>query len=340
MAISQDGLRSDQGDLLIAARAGDHEAFEVLVRGSVRELRAHCYRMLGSLHDAEDALQETLLKAWRSLGAFDGRADVRTWLYRIATNVCLDSLKHASRRVLPDSRLSPADPSEPPGAMVTEPIWLEPFPDRLLPDDSDPEARYSTRESVELGFMVAIHRLAPKQRAVFLLRDVLGWGVGEIATLLETTIPATKSALQRARALIQADTNDKRSRPSPAEERDLLRRYMDAFEKHDVAALVALIREDAIMTMPPDPAWYQGRDAMLRFLSRWVFGMRPSLRVVATAANAQPAMAIYEKRAESDVYEPLALQVLTFRESGIRQITGFVDPSLVSLFDLPRELPA
>src|SRR5579859_8125798 len=239
----------------------DDEAFRLLVEAHERALRVHCYRMLGSLQDAEDQTQETLLRAWRSLDRFEGRASVRGWLYRIATNACLDELERRGRRLLPPMVGSPALAFVPGGGLIDETPWLEPFPDAWLevPDtEPGPEARYETRESIELAFVAALQRLGPRQRAVLLLRDVLGWSARDVASLLDVSVQAANSSLQRARARLDPSATPSAARLAPADERALVERYVGAWERGDVQAFAALLAEDVVMSMPPLAEWYVG----------------------------------------------------------------------------------
>jgi RNA polymerase sigma-70 factor (ECF subfamily) len=317
-------------------RTVDAEAFERLAGPHRRHLQLHCYRMLGSLQDAEDAVQETFLRAWRRLETFEGRSSFRTWLYRIATNACLDALDRRPPRLLPDEYGPPGDPRRAPAPPVTEGVWLDPYPDALLEllEDAEPgpEAVYDVRESVRLAFVAALQHLPPRQRAVLLLRDVLGWSAAEVAGLLEVSVVSVNSSLQRARATLskRAPTRD----PTPAAvERSLLDRYVRAWNEADVDALVALLKEDATLTMPPVPSWFRGRAAIAAFLSTTPFGeeWRGRLRVVPTGANGQPACAVYE-RAEDGVDRPFAVMVLTLDGGSIAAITGFTERRLFPLF--------
>jgi len=334
-------MQDQMARLLAAARAGDGAAFDALAGGYVRELRVHCYRMLGSVQDAEDVVQETLLRAWRKLDSFQGRAPVRAWLYKIATNSCLDLLDQRARRVLPAALVGPADPSVEPAPPMTEVTWLQPYPDRLLePADpaADPAVHYDRREAIELAFVAAVQYLPARQRATLLLCDVLGWPAKQTAQLLDTSPASVTSALQRARATLAAklppDARDRRLEASSAEEAALVARYVRAWHAADVDALVALTRADVAMAMPPTPSWYRGRDDVGTYLSRLFTGeWAGRLRLVPTRANTQPALAVYARH--GDVYHAFALKVLTVREGLITQITGFVEPDLFGWFDLP-----
>ncbi|HEV8555597.1 MAG TPA: sigma-70 family RNA polymerase sigma factor [Actinophytocola sp.] len=323
----------DEPAVLRAAVAGDQDAFQRLAQPHRRELLVHCYRMLGSLDDAEDAAQETLLKAWRHLARFEGRATLRAWLYRIATNVCLDALDHRARRVLPAALAGPADPALPPAADEPDLPWLQPIPDALLeipdPDPTaDPAAAVLRREHIELAFITAIQHLTPRQRAVLLLRDVLGATAAETAGLLDTTPASVNSALQRARATLA--TGHRTDPPSPAQT-ELVDRYVRAWHAADIPALVALLHTDADLAMPPCPSWYHGRDAIAGYLHHLFTGpLGRDLRLLPTAANRQPALAVHAGG------EPLAIKVLTISGGLITAITGFTDPRLFTRFALGR----
>jgi RNA polymerase sigma-70 factor, ECF subfamily len=328
--------------------ARDESAFAALVERHRRELQVHCYRMLGSFEDSEDLVQETFMRAWRNRESFgsDGRSAFRAWLYRIATNACLDVLRSRPRRVLPPQVSAAADPAVPPSPPADLP-WLQPYPDRLLepiaPADDEPGAVVVARETIELAFIAAIQHLPPRQRAVLILRDVLGWSAKEAASLLEGSVVSVNSALQRARATLRDRLGERRtdwapsSRPSE-EERELLRRYVDAHERADADALAELLREDARLTMPPHPTWYAGRTAIL-------IAMRPAfdpefgtLRGVVSAANSQPAAAYYLRRPGESEYLPLALDVLRIEGGYVAEISSFVFPGLLPAFGLPPKL--
>jgi RNA polymerase sigma-70 factor (ECF subfamily) len=326
--------------LLAAAVSGDEQAFRRLVDPYRRQLLVHCYRMLGGVDDADDAVQETLLKAWRGLAGFAGRSAVRAWLYRIATNVCLDALDHRSRRILPTGFVAPADPRVPPAPDEPDLPWLQPFPDALLdvadPDPlADPATALVRQEHIELAFVAAVQYLPPRQRAVLLLREVLGFTAADTAAMLAATTTSVHSALQRARATLQ-DRRADGAQPLPsAQQADLVARYVRAWHAKDVPALVALLREDAHMSMPPTPSWYQGRDNIGTYL-RQLFASPwgADLRLLATAANRQPALAVYAPVENSGGYRPFALQLLTVQTELITAITGFVQPSLFERFEL------
>jgi RNA polymerase sigma-70 factor, ECF subfamily len=331
---------SSERALVAEARAGDRDAFGVLVAPYRHGVHIHCYRMVGSLHDAEDLLQETLLRAWRALDRFEERSSFRGWLYRIATNACLDALKRRRRRLLPDSHSPPDDPAAAPAPPFEEVLWLEPYPDLLLDahEDADPERRYEAREAIELTFIPAIQCLSPRQRAVLLLRDALGFSARETAAMLECSLASVNSALHRARAAIEASDGRRARNGSLGEdEAALVARYVRAWEAADVDGLVALLREDARMTMPPTPSWYLGREAIARFLvAFFTREVAADTRLVPTGANRQPALALYTRQ-PGDVYRPLALKVLMLEDGMIAAITGFTDPTLFPLFGLAPE---
>ena len=341
-------LAADQADTvaLSAAVAGDAEAFRQLAAPYRRELLVHCYRMLGSLDEAEDAVQETLLKAWRHLAGFEGRSTVRAWLYRIATNVCLDALDHRARRILPTALVRPADPHLPSDPDDQETPWLQPYPDALLeiadPDPlADPATAVVRREHIELAFIAAVQYLPARQRAVLMLREVLGMSAAETADILDTTPASVNSALQRARATLDAHlaVGDV-ALTSAAEQAQLVARYIQAWHAKDVPALVALLREDAYLAMPPTPSWYQGRSDIgiyLRqlFISPW----GRDLRLMPTGANRQLALAVYAPAGDGVGYQPFAIKVLTVHNRLLAAITGFVHPALFGSFRLPPHLP-
>jgi RNA polymerase sigma-70 factor, ECF subfamily len=330
--------------LLAAAVAGDGEAFGHLTDAYRRELTVYCYRMLGSLDDADDAVQDTMVKAWRGLPTFAGRSSLRAWLYRIATNVCLDTRDYQRRRILPTSVAAPADPAVPPAPDDHDTPWLQPYPDALLePVDSgsDPATVAVRREHVELAFVAAIQHLPARQRAILLLRDVLGYNAAETADLLGSTPAAVHSALQRARATIDAGLPATALHRPDGDPADLVQRYLRAWHAADIPALIALLRDDAHMAMPPTPSWYAGRDAIavyLRQLFSSPFGRQ--LRLRPTAANHQPALAVYAPATpHGGDLVPFAVKVLTVHGDRIRAITGFVTPHLFPAFDLPERMP-
>jgi RNA polymerase sigma-70 factor, ECF subfamily len=299
-----------------------------------RELTGYCYRMLGSIYEAEDAVQDTMLRAWRALATFEDRAGLRPWLYRIATNVCLDMLKGRSRRALPIDVAPVASGELRRGDARPEAAWIQPAPDSMiLPPDGDPAERAVARESVRLAFIAALQHLAPRQRAVLILRDVLRWRAAEVATLLETSADAINSTLRRARAALAAvDRNSAPSQPSTAD-RQLLAAYIDAFERHDVDALVGLLRDDAILEMPPFELWMQGPDDIRRWLLAVdAFGQE---RLTPVDANGSPAVAVYRPQMPGGQPTAFSIQVLDIVDGGIRAIHVFLDPALFKLFGLP-----
>ena len=326
----------------------EESAFAALFERHRRELQVHCYRMLGSLEDAEDLVQETFLRAWRRRTSFgaDGRTSFRAWLYRIATNACLDVLRARPRRVVPVEMAPAANPAAPPAPPVDLP-WLQPYPDRLLqaiaPVEDEPGAVVVARETIELAFLAAIQHLPPRQRAALILRDVLGWSARDTASLLETSLDSANSMLKRARAKLRDNLPQRRldwarsSEPSE-EERELLRRYVDAHERADVDALAKLLREDARLTMPPHPTWYAGREAILVATRK---GFEPEfghLRAIVTGANTRPAAAYYLRQPGDSEYRPLAIDVLRIEGGLVAEISSFVFPELFPAFGLPSTL--
>ena len=339
---------SDEQQLLAAAQAGDGDAFARLVEPYRAQLRAHCYRMLGSLADADDALQEALLRAWRGLERFEGRSSLRSWLYTIATNASLRIVERRPKRVLPVDYAPAADPHGEPAGPLTESVWLEPFPDAELGIESallGPDARYEQRESIELAFTAALQHLPARQRAVLILRDVLGFSARETAEALETTSVSVDSALQRAHKTID-ERLPRRSQAQTVQAlgdanlRELVTRFADAWEQHDVDGLVALLADGARMTMPPQPSWYQGREAVAAFLARFPLAAHQRFRLRPTGANGQPALAAYWWSDRLGAYEAESILVLTLRDDRIKEITAFRNPEVFPRFGLPEHLPA
>ncbi len=331
---------------LARARAGDGEAFRELTDPYRRELQLHCYRILGSVHDAEDMLQETLLAAWRGLGQFEERASVRSWLYKIATNRCLNALRDAGRRPAAAAGYPwSAPPPEP--TRRTEPMTLQPYPDSLLDDLPDtapgPEARYETREALALAFVAGLQRLPPRQRAALVLRDVLGYPAAQAAGMLAISEVSVNSALQRARttlaARLPAAGRDAAPAPRSARERELTGRFADAFEAADTERLVVLLTEDAWLTMPPEPLEYQGHTAIAEFFRTRAWWGNRVVRLVPTHANHQPAFGCYDADPHSPAAHPHSLIVLTLAGDKICAITRFGDDNLFPHFGLPRALP-
>jgi RNA polymerase sigma-70 factor (TIGR02960 family) len=331
-------------DLLSRARAGDSDAFRELTDPHRRELQVHCYRMLGSFQDAEDALQETLLAAWQGIGGFiEERASLRTWLYRIATNRCLNALRAASRRPAKEWDVPKVGPPEP--SRLGEVVWLEPFPDALGAGTSaplGPAARYEQTESISLAFVTALQALPPRQLAVLILRDVLGFHASEVAGMLDSTVESVNSALKRARAGLErrrpaaADREPPPASGSPAEEA-IVAKFVRAWESADLDALVALLTDDVFVSMPPMPFEYEGRDLVARFCAS-IFGAGRRFDLVATRANGQPAFGAY-LRAPTGISHGMGLYVLTLTGDRICAMTRF-DNSVLPWFGLPRSLPS
>ena len=308
-------------DLLQAAQAGEDEAFGRLVEPHRRELHAHCYRMLGSVHDAEDAVQETLLRAWRGLPRFEGRSSLRTWLFTITTNACLEAIRRRPKRVLPLDVGSPADPHAPFEPPVTEDVWVEPYPDAAL--------TYEQREGVELAFVAALQHLPATQRAVLILREVLGFSAAEVAGALDTTAAAVNSALQRARAAVEARVPE-RSQQAVLRDvgddgvRELVDRYVEAWERCDVDAFVGLLAAEVAVAMPPLPMWYAGVDAVRAWAETSSMTGEWRWKAVRTSANGQPALGFYAWDAERQAYLPFALNVLTLKGRAVSGVVAFI----------------
>jgi len=349
---------------LDAARGGDQDAYARLVDRYRGELHAHCYRMLGSVHDAEDALQEALLRAWRGLARFEGRSSFRSWLYTIATNACLNAITRRPKRVLPIDYGQPsADPHDAVGEPVLEAVWIEPYPDEMLAVEdgpASPEARYERRESLELAFVAALQHLPPNQRAALILSEVLGFSAREVAEALETTTASVNSALQRARKVVDERLPEQSQQAAlrSLEDEELnavVERYIEAMEQADVGALVTMLSEDASWSMPPQPAWFQGHEAIAAFLTenpfkyfRW--------RLLPTRANGQVAVGAYSWDEARGAYLAHVLNVLSLRGAHITAVTSFLDVTrrdveaagtasfteagLFRSFGLPNELPA
>ncbi len=327
------------------ARTGDEAAFRALTDAYRRELQVHCYRILGSVQDAEDMVQETLLAAWRGLADFEGRASVRSWLYRIATNRCLNALRDSGRR--PQDVLGASPPANAPEpSRWGEPIWLQPYPDQLLdglPDRADgPDARYETKEAVGLAFVSGLQRMAPQQRAVLVLRDVLGYRAAEVAEMLGSSEASVNSALQRARSAIESAPERPvgGALPESPVQRALLTSFSDAFERGDIDAVVALLTDDAWIRMPPEPHEYQGAAAIAEFLrTRELWGSGRRIRLVPTRANGQPAFGYYVSDPHCGVTRAGGVLVLSLQGDAIAAITRFGDTGVLPYFGLPRTLP-
>jgi RNA polymerase sigma-70 factor, ECF subfamily len=349
--VSTDQTLTEPADVIALAgafRAGDETAFNTLAQRHRRELLIHCYRMLGSLHDAEDAVQDALLRAWKYRESLKEGAPVRPWLYRVATNVCLDAIGQDPRR----SALAAKSSAESAGAPLApaEVTWFQPIPDAFLEPtllrDSEPESVVLTRETIEIAFLTAIQLLTPQQRAVLILRDVLDWSAKETAELLEVSVAAANSALQRARDTLRARLPPRKPEwpagvDASAAERELLRRYVEACEKADIGAFVPLIREDAVSRMPPQPEVTLGRDAILKLFTDAGFGTAAfgDLRCVVTRANRQPAVAVYVLQSGDTTYRAMALDVLHIEEGIVSEIVTF-GPEVFSTFALPLMMDA
>jgi RNA polymerase sigma-70 factor (ECF subfamily) len=308
-----------------------------------RELLAHCYRMLGSVHDAEDLVQETYLRAWRSYDRFEGRSSLRTWLHTIATRACLTALDSRSKRPLPTGLGAPA--GDPTDRLVSQPEvpWLEPIPDAMInSEQADPATIVANRSSVRLALIAALQHLPPRQRAVLILRDVLQWRAAEVAEMLETTTVAVNSTLQRARAQLDQITpsEDQVTEPTDAAQRELLERYVQAFEQKDIPAMVELFTKDAVWEMPPFTGWYQGAADIAHLIDTQCPADGPGdMRLVPTSANGQHAFGLY-MRGDDDVYRPFNLPVLTLTPDGVSHVACFFDLRLFETFGLPQTLPA
>jgi len=329
-------------DLITLARAGDGDAFRELTEPHRRELHVYCYRMLGSLQDAEDSLQETLLAAWRGLAAFEGRSSFKTWLYRIATRKCLNALRLARRRPARQWDLPEVEPPEPTGFGAA--VWLEPYPDALLAGAIEvplgPEAHFERTEAISLAFVAALQLLPPRQLAVLILRDVLGFHAQEVADMLASTVESVNSALKRARASLQRRRPAEEHQESPASnspsEQAVLADFVSAWESADLDALVALLTDDVFISMPPMPLEYEGRDVVARFCTS-IFRSGRRFDLVRTRANGQPAFGAY-LRAPSGIRHGVGLYVLTLRGNRICTMTHF-DNSVLPWFGLPQSLP-
>jgi len=341
---------SIEAEQLTAARQGDAQSFSALTEPFRRELQVHCYRILGSSHEAEDMVQETMLRAWRRLESYEGRASFRSWLYKIATNACLDALdQRRSRRLLPSQCGPAADPHVQIAPPTTEVLWLEPIPDEWLADHSvlNPEARFTQAESVSLAFLTALQTLPPRQRAVLILKDVLDFSANETADLLEITVSSVNSALHRARVTLSQNYHGRERQASRPDEHTqwLLDHFVKAWEAADVDGLIALLKADAALAMPPSPSWYQGRASIRVFIAATVFadnGMFAGKasrrwRLLRTNANASPAFAIYQLN-NANQYQAFGLHVLELDADQISQITSFIDPTLPTRFGLPQAL--
>ena len=352
MAMSSDaiGVSPAEQELLTAAQGGDEDAFRRLVEPHRVELHAHCYRMLGSVQDAEDALQEALLRAWRGLGKFAGRSSLRSWLYRIATNTCLDAIARRPKRVLPVDYGPPADPHAGTGEPLVESTWVEPYPDEAIGIEDGyaaPEARYEERESVELAFVVALQHLPANQRAALILREVLGFSAKEAAAMLDTSTASINSALQRARAAVEERTPEQSQQATLRAlgddgVREVVESYVDAWEQGDVEAVVSMLTEDAAFTMPPMQTWFRGHEEIAIFLTKQPLSGLWRWRTVRARANGQEALAFYTWNPEREIFERFALNVLTLRGDKIAAVDAFLtrsteDPDREVLARLPEQ---
>jgi RNA polymerase sigma-70 factor (ECF subfamily) len=318
--------------LLETAREGDESAYAQLIEPHRSELHAHCYRMLGSVQDAEDALQEALLRAWKALPKFEGRSSLRSWLYRIATNTSLDAIERRPKRILPIDYGPPADPHDTPGEPLVESVWVEPYPDETLGLEdgyASPDARYEQRESVELAFIAALQLLPANQRAVLILREVLGFSAQETAEALDTSVASVNSALQRARATIEKrlpDQSQQATLKSLGDERlrELVEQYADAWERNDVDTVVSMLAEDAAFTMPPMSRWWRGREGIASFLAFSPMSGDWRWRALPAVANGQPALGYYSWDEGVSAFVPFAVNVLTFEGEKIKQVDAFI----------------
>jgi RNA polymerase sigma-70 factor (ECF subfamily) len=324
---------------------GDQKAFVTQIETYRRELHVHCYRLMGSIQDADDMVQETLLRAWRRRESIEELSSLRAWLYKVATNICLDALKRRPKRRVPLTHEAEATATEPIPQEINDPIWLEPYPDvpLLAADEQHPEDLVVARENITLAFMVVLHQLPPRQRAVLLLRDVLDWSTSEVAAFLDTTVPAVKSALHRARSILaathvtpDADSSLEVDETTAAQ----LSAYVTAWEAANIDAFVRLLKEDATFSMPPTPAWYRGRETIRALVARTVFGghARGRWRLLPTRANGQPAFGLYSHTENRGVYAAYGIQVVTLVNHAISDVITFRNPSLVVRFGLPRTL--
>jgi RNA polymerase sigma-70 factor, ECF subfamily len=333
-------------ELLEAARHGDEHAFSQLIGSHRVALHAHCYRMLGSVQDAEDALQETLLNAWRALPQFRGRSSLKSWLYKIATNACLKTIQRRPSRVLPIDYGPAADPHDPLAPPLVESVWIEPYPDKgteLEDRHASPEVRYEQRESVELAFVAALQHITAKQRAVLILRDVLAFSAKEVAVTLEMTPAAVDTALQRAHKTVEQrlparSQQDTLQAIGDEQLRELVDGFIDAWERADVDAVVAMLAHEATIAMPPLPTWYRGRDAVATFLRAVAFAPGMRWRLLPVSANGQLAFGEYGWNATTKRFAARAVMVLTIADATIADITAFGSPELFPHFGLPDQL--
>ncbi|MGZ9224136.1 MAG: sigma-70 family RNA polymerase sigma factor [Anaerolineales bacterium] len=339
---------TEQTTIPASLRDVDQYEFGSLAESHRRELRLHCYRMLGCLQDAEEMVQETFVRAWNRRETYAGRSTFRAWLYKIATNQCLDALRRKPRRALPITRADASTLDVPIPASINEPIWLEPYPfDIPAPEDSNPEARYSMSESIRLAFITSLHLLPPRQRAVLILRDVLDWRAEDVADALGQSVPSVKSALHRARATLAKhhttlQHENMTAHVADEELRAQLDLYLRAWESADVDGLVALLRDDSTFSMPPIPSWYRGRENIGGLVRKTIFAGQASgrWRLLSTRANGQPGFGLYKLNEEIKGYDGYGIQVVTFDGKQIADITTFRNPALIAFFELPSTLTA
>ena len=332
MSVAPTSSTVQERELLDSARDGDEGAYQRLVEPYRGELHAHCYRMLGSVHDAEDALQEALLRAWRGLAKFEGRSSLRSWLYRIATNTSLDAIEKRPKRVLPVDYGPPIDPHDGPYLPLAESVWVEPYPDETLGLEDGyaaPEARYERREAVELAFIAALQHLPANQRAVLILREVLGFSAKEVAETLDTSTASVNSALQRARKAVDERTpelSQQATLRSLGDDgvREVVRGYVDAWDRGDIEAVVAMLTDDACFSMPPAPSWHKGHEQLTKFLGVGPLSGDWRWRHVYVPANGQPALAFYCWDEAEGTHLAFALNVLTIRDRSISDVTAFI----------------
>ena len=337
---------AEQTRSLANLRDIDQQDFGELTESYRRELRAHCYRILGSVQEAEEMVQETFWRAWDRRATYAGRSSFRAWLYKIATNLCLDSLRQRPRRSLPVVREQASTLDQPIPPSIMEPIWLEPYPEDLpAPEYANPETRYSMRESVTLAFLTSLHLLPPRQRAVLILRDVLDWQADEVADVLGQTVPSVKSALHRARTTLEKHyqnlhREDISAHISDEELRRQLERYVHAWETADVDGLVELLRDDGTFSMPPIPSWYRGRQNIAGLVRKTIFSGQAGgrWRLLPTRSNGQPGFGLYKLNESKGGYDAYGVQVVTFGGGQIADITTFRDPALLKYFELPSTL--
>lgn len=332
--------------LLAAAQQRDEDAFARLIEPYRRELQAHCYRMLGSAADAEDALQDTLLGAWRGLPRFEGRSSLRSWLYTIATNACLRAIERRPKRVLPIDYGPRSDPHDPLADPLLESVWIEPYPDTVPADSATPDARYEQREAVELAFIAALQHLPARQRVLLILRDVLGFSARETAEALDTTSVSVDSALQRAHKAVDARLPERSQQATlrsldDEQLKQVVEKFVAAWERADIDAVVSMLAEDAVLTMPPRPMWFAGRDAIRALFAAYPLAPgAPPIRLIPTSANGQIAFGHYVWAEAANAFMPHSITVLSLRESEISELTIFRTAEAFTGFDLPEQIEA